>query len=588
MNKYFKTPLKFAAIILGTGCFTLAIPTNNTISCCPYVLEASTRLDTPEQDTPKQDAGWEFDAEKKTLKIKNTFSSHQYDDFFSFTDTWKKFDGVAPWASYSNEIEKVIIEDGIKELPIALLSNLPNLIEVKLPVTITELPSYLFYNCTSLEKVEIPNSVTTIGYEAFFNCSSLKNITISKGIHAISTNVFEGCHSLENIKVSPDNLYFTIKDDILYDKKMKTLILAPVQATFSVTIPETVETIGAHAFANCKNLKQIHIPYNVKEILGGAFYNCTNLKSVSFAKNSKCVKIADSVMHYGDEYIYETDGDAYVSESDEFYGAFENCRSLTTILFPDSLKTIGGYSLNNCTSLKSIHFGSSFESVTDFYNNYPVPYIYYQGLTNFTTVTVSSKNKTYSSSDGILFNKSKTKLVWYPQNKKDKTYKIPTKVKEIGTRAFKENRNLIKLNLSSVEKIYKSAFYKCNKLETIQWSKKLKLIDDSSFYSCKKLKSYTSYGNHLKISYTAFSHCTSLKSVTLKNGTYYIGMLAFFNCPIKKVTIPNSVKKINEYAFGYVKDNDSRKKAENFTIYCKKYSTAYYYAKKNKLVYKYY
>lgn len=156
-------------------------------------------------------------------------------------------------------------------MPLAIFSNLTDLKEVKIPSTLTKLPNYIFYNCKSLEKIHIPYSVTSIGSEAFFNCNSLKEIKIGKGVKSIGKNTFGNCFLLKDISLSSDNLYFSLKDDILYDKQISKLVLAPPKAVSNVTIPKTVTTIGTLAFANCKDLKQLSIPYNVKEIYDGAF-----------------------------------------------------------------------------------------------------------------------------------------------------------------------------------------------------------------------------------------------------------------------------------------------------------------------------
>lgn len=555
MNKYLKITFKLLFTTFGASCSILFLTPKN-ITTVPYISEAATEPKTSEQDK-ESDAGWEFNYDTNTLRIKNEASLFNYESIFYESKDDFTFYGKTPWwekliAEEHVKIEKLIIDEGIKLLPLAIFSNLTDLKEVKVPSTLTKLPNYIFYNCKSLEKIHIPDSVTCIGSEAFFNCNSLKEIKIGKGVKSIGKNTFGNCFSLKDIFLSSDNLYFSLKDGILYDKQISKLVLAPPKAVSNVTIPKTVTTIGTLAFANCKDLKQLRIPYNVKEISDGAFYNCINLKSISFAQNSKCKKISDYV-----EYNKKRDSFSKI------YGAFENCKSLTSILFPESLETIGFFTLNNCSKLKNIYFGTNFQSLI--YKDEPYLKFSYKGLKNLAAINVSSKNKTFISKNGIVFTKSIKKLLWYPQNKKNKTYKIP----------------------ESVEVIEQSAFSNCKYLETIQWPKKLKVIGTHAFDSCKKLKSFTSYGNNVEIYGYAFSDCINLKSITLKSGTRYIGEHAFYNCSFQKVTIPYSVAIIGNWAFGYHLSSGSPK-IKNFTIYCKKYSTGYLYAKGNKFKYKYF
>lgn len=565
-----KSILRFLTVLLSAGCIALLLPLKSTAASSPYKIEAAQQISFKQANN--LETGWKYNKDTRTLRIKNEPFLFVDKNFYHETPEYLliPFEGTAPWNDADLKIEKVTIDEGVKKLPLAIFSYLSDLKEVTLPSTLTELPKYAFYHCSSLEKVVIPDSITHIGFKAFFECNNLREISIGKGVKSIDINTFGNCTSLEKILVSSDNLNFSAKDGILYDKKIKTLVLAPSNSTNSVTIPNTVKTIGSLAFANCVNLKQIRIPYQVKEISDGAFYNCTSLKSVSFAKNSKCKKINDYT-----EYNKRLDEFALV------YGAFENCKSLTTLTFPDSLETIGYFTLNNCSSLKSIHFGSNFKSLI--YKNAPLFGFAYTGHKNLATITVSSNNKTYTANNGILFNKSKTRLYWYPQNKKDKTFIIPKKVKIIERNAFQNNKHLKQLNLSSVETIKIRAFSNCLNLENIQWSKNLKLIGSFAFDSCEKLKSYTSSKNNVEIYDSAFNDCISLKKVTLKYGTRYIGDGVFSNCFFEKVTIPSSVMTLGKYAFA-----PNYKIAKKFTIYCKKDSAAYWFAKKNKFKYVYY
>lgn len=486
-------------------------------------------------------------------------------------------DLIIPWEEYSENIEKVIVDEGIKALPLGF-SNLPKLKEVKLPATLTELPNDAFRNCIALEKIKIPDSVVSISLGAFQNCKNLVKVSIGKEVKSISSDAFENCFSLKYIALSPDNVSFSIQDGVLYNKQLKKLVLVPPMSINAVTIPDTVETIGSFAFANCKNIKEIFIPKGVKEIFGGAFYNCTNLKSITFDKYSQCSRIFDEVFvseRHKDKYLYNYK-----------VGVFKNCSSLTEITLPDNLKYIGYFTFDYCTSLQTINIGSKYKSILC--EDVPIYQYDFEETFNLKAINISTKNKIYSSKDGILFNKSKTILYCYSRNKKSKSYNLPKQVKEIGMDSFINNRNLIRIDLSSVEKIGRNSFRNCEKLETVKWSKKLKTISDVAFADCKKLNSISSYGNNLKIDFAAFYNCLSLKSVTFKSGIRSIGDVAFMNCPLKKVTVPYSVKEIGNHALGYYVDNNTDKRQKNFIIYCKKKSAAYEYAKENKLKYKYY
>ena len=236
----------------------------------------------------------------------------------------------------------------------------------------------------------------------------------------------------------------------------------------SITIPEGVTSIGTNAFKNCKSLKSIELPQGITQIDYNTFLGCASLESVSIPNSVKNIK----------------------------YLAFCGCNSLETITIPKGVTRIGSSVFDSCENLKKI--------------------------------TVDKENKYFTSLDGVLFNKNKTKLLCYPGGKEETSYKIPNGVTKIDPFTFRD----------------------LTKLESITIPNSVKYIGSYAFEGCTSLKNITIPKSVKSIGNSAFSSCTSLKSIIISDGVTSIGDEVFYSCTsLKNIVIPDSVESIGESAF---------------------------------------
>ena len=192
---------------------------------------------------------------------------------------WVDIDS-APWKTYSNTINKVVIQPGVTSIGKNAFSLCTNLESITIPKSVTSIGWGAFQECGSLKSITIPEGVTSIERSVFYECSSLTSITIPKSVTSIGWKAFKGCSRL-----------------------------------MSITIPEGVTSIGDSAFEACRGLTSISLPESVIKIGNYAFK--------STALTGKFV-IPSGVTKIGD-------------------GLFENCQKLTEVVIPDGITFIGPY-----------------------------------------------------------------------------------------------------------------------------------------------------------------------------------------------------------------------------------------------------
>ena len=211
----------------------------------------------------------------------------------------------------------------------------------------------------------------------------------------------------------------------------------------SITIPNSVTSIGDEAFSWCTSLQSITIPNSVKSIGNGAFSGCDSLQSVT---------IPNSVTSIGDE-------------------AFRWCNSLQSVTIPNSVTSIGDKAFSLCKSLQSITIPNSVTKIGD-------------GAFSRCNICFFICKSTYFQNDDVcLFNKDKTAIV--SRIKDCVNYIIPNSVTKIGD----------------------GAFYCCDSLQSITIPNSVTSIGDYAFYWCKSLQSITIPNSVTSIGDGAFSGC---------------------------------------------------------------------------------
>ena len=191
---------------------------------------------------------------------------------------------------------------------------------------------------------------------AFFCCESLQSITIPNSVKSIGNRAFYECKSLQSITIP--NSVKSIGDGAFRE----------CDSLQSITIPNSVTSIGEGAFSTCVSLQSVTIPNSVRNIGNHAFFGC-----------NICFFICNSTYFQNDDVcLFNKDKTAIVSRIKDCvnyiipnsvtsigYEAFSRCTSLQCVTIPNSVKSIGIGAFSGCESLQSVTIPNSVTSIGD-------------------------------------------------------------------------------------------------------------------------------------------------------------------------------------------------------------------------------
>lgn len=235
-----------------------------------------------------KNATWHYDTATKTLSISGSGDMADY-----HCDPVMGEYNRPPWDTYREEIEHVIINEGITSIGQQAFGstwvegNYPNLCSVSIAPTVTKIGAEAFAWAQKLESIDLPN-VTSIGYSAFTG-TGIRSIYIPPTMEDGEGDVDSGfgwfinCTNLQSITVDPRNQTYRSVDGVLFSGDI--LLRYPAgKAGSSYTVPNGTARIALSAFEGSENITSVSVPASVSRIDAFAFNGCTKLKNITIAE----------------------------------------------------------------------------------------------------------------------------------------------------------------------------------------------------------------------------------------------------------------------------------------------------------------
>lgn len=429
-----------------------------------------------------------------------------------------------------------------------------------IPDSIKKIGNYAFRAFSQIETLVISNGVECIGASAFLGCDNMVSIKISESVNNVQKMAFGRCNALKEIVVDSANQIYDSREkcNAIVDTKTNTLIVACNKSTIpntikkigdysfydcdrlkSLILPTSIEGIGVNAFESCdslvsiklnEGLKYIHakafiycyslesieMPNTVTSIGGGAFSGCTNLRSVKLSNALTSLPSAPS----GYSNVIST-------------GMFAHCKSLSELIIPDSVTSIGDWAFNGCSSLTSLIIPSSVIAVgSNTFNSLPA----------LESVVICSAAK-----DMIFFQcPSLTHITWNVKSGVDSQKPFERIKNQVLSFTFGEDVEYIPANI-------------CNgmtNLESIVIPENIKRIGELAFANCNKLTNVTWNATNSEIGKAIFQNTASKiecfnfgESVSVIPDLLCDGM-----CSLTSMTIPKNVTRIGRNVFRFCRN----------------------------------
>lgn len=280
---------------------------------------------------------------------------------------------VAPWKEISNQIKKIVIENGVTSIgsnAFYQCSDMQATLDLSDAKALTSIGDNAFYGCKKLTgSLKIPDSVTKIGAEAFLDCNNLSgNFELPESLQSVGNDAFYNCYNLTGGLKLPDTVtsigtgafyncakldgYLVLSSSLTKIPKIAFNNCVNLKVKDKLVIPSSVTVIEDAAFARCSSLTgDLEIPDTVTSIGNNAFYGCSSLNGYLTLPSQLTVIPSCAFWNCSQLKVH---GGLKIPENVKSigWGAFRGCAQLKgSLTLPKDIKSIGRQAFYDCTGL---------------------------------------------------------------------------------------------------------------------------------------------------------------------------------------------------------------------------------------------
>ena len=365
-----------------------------------------------------------------------------------------------------------------------------------------------------VREIVLPEGLTYIGAEAFW-AFEVTSIRIPASMTGMGKNALNGCWKLEEVQVAEGNPAYCAVDGVLFSADMSTLVLYPDhKADETYTAPTGLTAVAEGAFRGWhENLRRLEFQDGLTSIGACAFYDCSGPREIILPDS--VTEIGEKAFSYCGFTSFRIPAGVTRIEEETYFscsltsidipenvtyigpGAFDYCQLLKKIVIPGSVKEIGRGVFFGCIELSSVTLNEGLETIgpsafaeCEQLREITIPASVREiGLGAFDrafvleNIFVAEGSQAYSSQNGILFSGDMTRLIRYPERKRDyqtETYVIPEGVTAIEEGAFKDTSISGVIIPSSLKRIDKRAFYRA-RVGSIELPHNVEYIGEEAF-----------------------------------------------------------------------------------------------------------